>query len=169
MHRHRFRRGQHAGSPPPWLFVVLAGLAAAVPAAGQNLAAFERRTTVHKLANGWTFIIVERPGAPVFSFCTVADVGSGADGAHVLARRVERHEHLARLAVLDQLDAPEAALPRTSPIDGWRSCSARSSGPSTSSPMLAAFSTMPSSLKASIEATAAAQASGWPEYVRPPG
>jgi predicted Zn-dependent peptidase len=51
-------------------------LLAALPAAGQDLASFERRTTVHKLANGWTFLIVERPGAPVFSFCTEANVGS---------------------------------------------------------------------------------------------
>jgi predicted Zn-dependent peptidase len=51
----------------------------AFPAAGQDLAAFEQRTTVHKLANGWTFILVERPGAPVFSFCTIADVGSAQE------------------------------------------------------------------------------------------
>jgi predicted Zn-dependent peptidase len=76
MHRHRFRRAVR-GITAALLFV-LAGLAAA-PAAGQDLAAFERRTTVHKLANGWTFIIVERPGAPVFSFCTVADVGSAQE------------------------------------------------------------------------------------------
>jgi len=54
-------------------------LACAAPAAGQDLASFERRTTVHKLANGWTFLIVERPGAPVFAFCTVADVGSAQE------------------------------------------------------------------------------------------
>jgi predicted Zn-dependent peptidase len=51
----------------------------AASAAGQDLASFERRTTVHKLANGWTFLIVERPGAPVFGFCTVADVGSAQE------------------------------------------------------------------------------------------
>lgn len=45
-------------------------------AAAQDLAAFAARTTVHVLANGWTFILVERPVAPVFSFCTIADVGS---------------------------------------------------------------------------------------------
>jgi len=54
-------------------------LLVALPAAGQDLASFERRTTVHKLANGWTFLIVEKPGAPVFSFCTVADVGSAQE------------------------------------------------------------------------------------------
>lgn len=47
----------------------------ALPAAAQDLASFEARTTVHRLANGWTFLIVERPEVPVFSFCTYADVG----------------------------------------------------------------------------------------------
>jgi predicted Zn-dependent peptidase len=61
-----------------WLGTLLV-LLTALPAAGQDLASFERRTTVHKLANGWTFLIVERPGAPVFSFCTVADVGSAQE------------------------------------------------------------------------------------------
>ena len=50
-----------------------------LPAAAQDLASFEARTTVHKLANGWTFLIVERPVAPVFSFVTVADVGSAQE------------------------------------------------------------------------------------------
>lgn len=48
-------------------------------AAAQDLKSFEARTTVHKLANGWTFIIVERPTAPVFSFATIADVGSAQE------------------------------------------------------------------------------------------
>jgi predicted Zn-dependent peptidase len=57
--------------------VAAAALALAPAAAGaQDLAAFAARTTVHVLANGWTFILVERPVAPVFSFCTIADVGS---------------------------------------------------------------------------------------------
>ncbi|HWM94041.1 MAG TPA: pitrilysin family protein [Thermoanaerobaculia bacterium] len=45
----------------------------------QDLKSFEERTTVHKLANGWTFILVERPAAPVFAFCTIADVGSAQE------------------------------------------------------------------------------------------
>jgi predicted Zn-dependent peptidase len=57
----------------------LALLAFALPAAGQDLKSFEERTTVHKLANGWTFILVERPAAPVFAFCTLADVGSAQE------------------------------------------------------------------------------------------
>lgn len=57
--------------------VVLALFASA--AGAQDLKSFEQRTTVHKLANGWTFIIVERPIAPVFSFATIADVGSAQE------------------------------------------------------------------------------------------
>lgn len=51
----------------------------ATTAGAQDLASFEKRTTVHKLANGWTFLIVERPTAPVFSFATLADVGSAQE------------------------------------------------------------------------------------------
>src|ERR1700761_3421335 len=48
-------------------------------ATAQDLASFAARTTVHVVANGWTFILVERHEAPVFSFCTVADVGSAQE------------------------------------------------------------------------------------------
>jgi predicted Zn-dependent peptidase len=63
---------------------LLAGLLLAAPGwvadtSAQNLASFEARTTVHVLPNGWTFIICERPGAPVFSFATQADVGAAQD------------------------------------------------------------------------------------------
>ncbi|HKI01683.1 MAG TPA: pitrilysin family protein [Thermoanaerobaculia bacterium] len=54
-------------------------LLAAAAAGAQDLKSFEQRTTVHKLANGWTFIIVERPTAPVFAFATIADVGSAQE------------------------------------------------------------------------------------------
>jgi predicted Zn-dependent peptidase len=58
----------------------LAAVLAHVPCAGaQDLSSFEQRTTVHVLPNGWTFIICERPGAPVFSFATHADVGAAQD------------------------------------------------------------------------------------------
>ena len=57
---------------------LLAG-ALALPAAGQDLKSFEAKTTVHVLPNGWTFILVERPEAPVFSFFTLADVGSAQE------------------------------------------------------------------------------------------
>jgi predicted Zn-dependent peptidase len=49
------------------------------PAQAQSLTEFQSRTTVHTLKNGWTFIIVERPAAPVFSFATQADVGAAQD------------------------------------------------------------------------------------------
>ena len=44
-----------------------------------------------------------------------------------------------------------------------------SAGPMTSVPRWRACSMMPSSLKMPMLATAEAHASGWPEYVRPPG
>ena len=86
-----------------------------------------------------------------------------------LARRVERDEHLARLAVLHELDAPEAAEPahvadRRVPLRERAQRARRDTRPSS-----AAFSTTPSSWNASIDATAEAQASGWPAYVSPPG
>ncbi len=48
-------------------------------ALGQDLASFEKRTTVKKLANGLTIVICERPEAPVFSFFTHVDTGSVQD------------------------------------------------------------------------------------------
>src|SRR5438874_5112185 len=48
-------------------------------AATQDVASFEKRITVKKLANGLTVIILERPEAPVFSFFTHVDAGSVQD------------------------------------------------------------------------------------------
>src|SRR5271163_4996163 len=48
-------------------------------ALAQDLASFEKRTTVKKLDNGLTIIICERPEAPVFSFFTHVDAGSVQD------------------------------------------------------------------------------------------
>src|SRR6202171_689579 len=56
------------------IFFVLISLAEA-----QDLASFEKRTTVKKLANGLTVLICERPEAPVFSFFTHVDAGSVQD------------------------------------------------------------------------------------------
>jgi predicted Zn-dependent peptidase len=61
------------------LLLILAATAAVAPLGAQDLASFEAKTKVHVLPNGWTFIIVERPAAPVFSFATVADVGSAQE------------------------------------------------------------------------------------------
>jgi predicted Zn-dependent peptidase len=46
---------------------------------GQDLASFEKRTTVKILPNGLTVVILERPEAPVFSFFTHVDTGSVQD------------------------------------------------------------------------------------------
>src|ERR1700758_234282 len=54
--------------------LILAALAAA-----QDIASFEKRTTVKKLDNGLTVVICERPQAPVFSFFTHVDAGSVQD------------------------------------------------------------------------------------------
>jgi predicted Zn-dependent peptidase len=54
--------------------LILAALAAA-----QDVASFEKRTTVKKLDNGLTIVICERPEAPVFSFFTHVDAGSVQD------------------------------------------------------------------------------------------
>jgi len=61
------------------LALAVAALALAPAASAQDLASFEAKTTVHTLDNGWTFILVERPVAPVFSFSTFVDVGSAQE------------------------------------------------------------------------------------------
>jgi len=45
----------------------------------QDLASFEKRTSMRKLANGLTVIISERHDAPVFSYATVINAGSAQD------------------------------------------------------------------------------------------
>lgn len=69
-------------------------LSAATPVSAQDLEAFEGRTTVHTLDNGWTFIVVERPEAPVFSFATVVDVG-GAQEVPGITGLAHMFEHMA--------------------------------------------------------------------------
>jgi predicted Zn-dependent peptidase len=54
-------------------------LLAALPAAAQDLASFEKRVTVKKLSNGLTLLVLERPEAPVFSFFTHVNSGSDRD------------------------------------------------------------------------------------------
>src|ERR1700694_498443 len=48
-------------------------------ATSQDLASYEKRITVKKLANGLTVIICEHPEAPVFSFSSHVDTGSVQD------------------------------------------------------------------------------------------
>ncbi len=45
----------------------------------QDLASAEKRTTVRKLDNGLTVIVMERPEAPVFSFTTIVNTGSAQE------------------------------------------------------------------------------------------
>jgi predicted Zn-dependent peptidase len=47
--------------------------------AAQDMASFEKRTTVKVLPNGLTLIVCERPEAPVFSFYTEVNAGSAND------------------------------------------------------------------------------------------
>lgn len=49
-------------------------------ARSQDVASFEKHITVKKLPNGLTVVILERPEAPVFSFCTHVNVGSTQEG-----------------------------------------------------------------------------------------
>src|SRR4051812_30388898 len=48
-------------------------------ALAQDVASFQKRVTVKKLANGLTLMVCERPEAPVFSFFTLVDAGSAQD------------------------------------------------------------------------------------------
>jgi predicted Zn-dependent peptidase len=47
--------------------------------AAQDMASFEKRTTVKVLPNGLTLILCERPEAPVFSYYTMVNAGSAND------------------------------------------------------------------------------------------
>ena len=51
----------------------------AVSASAQDMASFEKRTTVKVLPNGLTLIVCERPEAPVFSYFTMVNAGSAND------------------------------------------------------------------------------------------
>jgi predicted Zn-dependent peptidase len=70
---------------PAFLFCLASFLSA------QDLASFEKRTTVKVLPNGLTLIVCERPEAPVFSYFTMVDAGSADDsqGASGLAHMFE--------------------------------------------------------------------------------
>ena len=60
----------------PCLFALSLAVSTAI---AQDLASFEKRTTVKVLSNGLTLIVCERPEAPVFSFYTLVDAGSADD------------------------------------------------------------------------------------------
>src|SRR5258708_17435314 len=63
------------------LFIPGLLLAFAVSLSAQDLASFEKRTTVRKLDNGLTVIVLDRPEAPVFSFTTVVYTGAAQENA----------------------------------------------------------------------------------------
>ena len=71
--------------------VALCAIAFGWSVKAQDLASFEKRTTVKVLPNGLTLIVCERPEAPVFSFYTLVDAGSADDpqGASGLAHMFE--------------------------------------------------------------------------------
>ena len=50
-----------------------------VSAPAQDLVSFEKRLTEHRLSNGLTFLLYERPEAPVVSFYTHVDVGAAQE------------------------------------------------------------------------------------------
>ncbi len=56
---------------------VITTCVSALPA--QDMASFEKRTTVKVLPNGLTLVLCERPEAPVFSFYTEVNAGSADD------------------------------------------------------------------------------------------
>ncbi|MEE8278798.1 MAG: pitrilysin family protein, partial [Thermoanaerobaculia bacterium] len=70
------------------------GCLAALPTVAQDLASFEARLTEHRLDNGLTFLIYERPGAPVVSFYTYVDAGSAQEVAGITGL-AHMFEHMA--------------------------------------------------------------------------
>jgi predicted Zn-dependent peptidase len=58
------------------LAVVIAFFGIVLTLQAQDVASFEKRITVKKLANGLTIVVMERPEAPVFSFYTRVNAGS---------------------------------------------------------------------------------------------
>ncbi len=100
----------------------LTGVAAA-PASAQSLGDFEKKVTLHRLANGWTFLIVERPVAPVFTFATYVDVGAaqevpGITGiAHMFEHmafkgtdRIGTSDYTAEKVVIEKVETAYAAF-----------------------------------------------------------
>lgn len=63
----------------PWPALLLLLALVAATGTAQDLASFEKRTSMRTLDNGLTVIIVERHDAPVFSYATVVDAGSAQE------------------------------------------------------------------------------------------
>ena len=66
---------------PRRLFILLLFCIFCFPSASPaiDLASFEQNVTEYTVKNGWTFILVERPVAPVFAFMTAVNVGSAQE------------------------------------------------------------------------------------------
>ena len=93
--------------------IALCALALSWVAKAQDLASFEKRTTVKVLPNGLTLIVCERPEAPVFSFYTLVDAGSAddPDGASGIAHMFE---HMAFKGTTDRDWHDRTTQPRSS-------------------------------------------------------
>jgi predicted Zn-dependent peptidase len=61
------------------LFLSLLTFFFAIASLAQDVASFEKKTSVKKLANGLTIVVCERHEAPVFSFYTLVDAGAAQD------------------------------------------------------------------------------------------
>ena len=94
-------------------------------AVAQDLATFEKHTTLKKLPNGLTVVIYERPEAPVFSFFTHVDAGSVQDPlnktglAHMFEHmafkgtdKIGTKDYAAEKAALQKVEAAYAAYLR---------------------------------------------------------
>ncbi|MDH3746135.1 MAG: insulinase family protein [Acidobacteriota bacterium] len=79
---------------PALAMLALSALALTLPASGQDLSQFEKRVSVHELDNGWTFLIYERPGAPVASLFTLVNAGSANEVAGITGL-AHMFEHMA--------------------------------------------------------------------------
>ena len=107
----------------PTFLGLLACLVLAIPASAMSAEQFEKNLTVHKLDNGLTLLIYERPVAPVVSFFNVVNVGSaqevpGITGlAHMFEHmafkgttRIGTKDYKAEQKALEAVDAAYAAL-----------------------------------------------------------
>ncbi len=84
------------GSPTLGALVAasLVSILAADALPAQDLAGFEKNLTEHRLDNGLTFLIYERPVAPIVSFYTYVDVGSAQEVAGITGL-AHMFEHMA--------------------------------------------------------------------------
>lgn len=108
-----------------YLLLGLAVFALAGAGVAQDVASFEKRTTVKVLKNGLTVILCERPEAPVFSFYTLVDAGSAQDPqgqsgmAHMFEHmafkgtdRIGTTDYAKEKIALDQVEKAYAAYDR---------------------------------------------------------